>query len=701
MSARADGALPPRVSAGAGLIAAAGVVAVVALAWHNGLYAGIAQSFLLRNALIAVFAAAAWWVAGRYAGKPFGAATLCVVASVAGFALYVGPATLLALLLLAGTALAVVPARWTDGAPVALILLAGLAILAAAVGWLLPFPVHVRWLYLTLASALCLWRRAWIGRCLRRACNRWRALERRSPGWLLLATAVAGIAAMGLWLPSLNYDDNAAHLILPAQLRADGYYHLDVSTQAWAVAPWTNNVLNAIAALLAGGDARAALDALWLLLGLNGAWRLAKALGAHAPAALAAVAMYAGLPMTAYFTTTLQVDGASAAVLLHFAALLVSCGQRLPPALPVGVVLGLLAGLKASNAVFVLPALAWLGWLALRERRWRWIAAVVGVAVVLSGASYAYATLVTGNPLFPLFNGWFQSPLFPAIDLEDRRWMKAGVSWRSLWELTFDTARFGEHDPGAFGIALLALLPALLVEAVHRPRTRLVALWFALAGLLMFVQIQYARYLFPAVAPLVVVATVAFARQLRGGAGAALLSLLVAANLLLLPTTSWQFKGDPWQRLLRQGRAGVAAIERDTLPQKVLLRRVLERTPDACLLMGDPAAPLGAIAGGRALVLKPRYDLRMTKASVWANADASGERWRRVLSASGVSHVMTGGEPNAPLLAALAAQGFQPIDRLDAAQVWASADPGKRRCTGRVLAARDEARLHLHGWARR
>ena len=90
---------------------------------------------------------------------------------------------------------------------------------------------------------------------------------------------------------------------------------------------------------------------------MQSAWQLARALGASARVALAAAALFASLPLTGYFTTTMQVDGASAAVLMRFAAVLAVSGISLPPLMLTVALLALLAGLKASNGVYVLPAL--------------------------------------------------------------------------------------------------------------------------------------------------------------------------------------------------------------------------------------------------------------------------------------------------------------------------------------------------------
>src|SRR5690606_30892878 len=212
------------------------------------------------------------------------------------------------------------------------------------------------------------------------------------------------------------------HLILPAQLLADGYYHMDVQRQSWSVAPWANNVLHAVAGVFAGTEARAAVAALWLLLGMDGARRLALALGASRPAAWAAAAVVAAQPFAGYFTTTMQVDGARAALLLQLAAVAATPALQRPGAAAIGAIGGLLLALKTINLLFALPLLAWIAWSQPRGGRLRWNLRMLAVLLPLAASSYAYAAVVTGNPLFPFFNAYFQSPYYPLENFRDSKW---------------------------------------------------------------------------------------------------------------------------------------------------------------------------------------------------------------------------------------------------------------------------------------
>lgn len=665
---------------------------VAALVVQQRLYEQVPAGFMQLVAIAAALLLGAAIAMARWRGSA------TVAAGVVSLLLvyYCGAASALAFVLLAGAAIAIGSVldprlSW----PAALRLLAGLAVMVAVVGWLLPFPVHGSRTYLLVAAALCWWRRDSLGREARMLAEGWRELVRVAPRWLLLAIGAAFVASLGLWLPSLNYDDNSAHLILPYQLLADGYYHLDVSTQVWAVAPWANNVLHGIAALFAGAEARSAVNALWLLVGMNGAWRLARSVGASEACGLVAAAVYASLPLTGYFTTAMQVDGASGAVLMHLAATLVAAGRTLPPALAMAALFALLAGLKATNAVFALPAITWLAWLAVRQRNLSWLAVVGGCAILLAGASYVYATWVTGNPLFPLFNSIFQSPYYPSADFVDPRW-QTGLTWSLPWDITVDTGRFGEVYPGAWGFALLALLPALLLDAARDTRSRWLLLWFAASGIVMFAQVQYLRYVFPAMAGLVVLGVAALGRDMDRRLLATAGIILVFGNALLLPTTSWMARENPWQQLLRSGNAASARIEAQMAPARVLLERVLVADARACILLADAESPYIAVAGGRAQSIKSGYDPRMSKSYQWARADASGARWREFLDSVAPSHVMTGAAGDVAFSDALVAAGYAVQDREGGLSTWAHVDPARRGCSGNLERVRDEAHRRLH-----
>lgn len=636
----------------------------------------------LFHAVLAVVAVRPWRKDVPRAAWPVAVAALPLLV---GLLVYAGPASMAAALLLVLVALAAGSMATTHAACA---LLAGLALVAALVGWLLPIPVHRQWLYLLLALTIVLARRQALARMVRGACAG--ALRNASafPAACILLSFAATVASLGLWLPSLNYDDNAVHLVLQGQLLADGYYRLDVQTQSWAVAPWANNVLHAVAAVFAGMDVRAAVAGVWLLLGIDGARRLALALHAPPVVALAAAAVFAAQPFSGYFATTMQVDGASAAILLHLAAVAVSPRAERPGPVAIGAICGLLLGLKTVNLLYVLPMLGWLGWSMGPAMRLRWTARMLAALLPLALPSYAYALWVTGNPLFPFFNAVFQSPYYPIENVRDLKWM-AGVDWRAPWDLLFHADRFGQYYPGASGIAVLATLPALLVAAWRQPALRWLAVWALAGAIVLFTQMQYLRYLFPALAVLVVLGVVALSRVVGLRAFIAAVVLMVAADAALMPTTSWIARGNPWQELLREGPGARDGIVRAVIPERALLERLMQRTPDACVLMVDPKSPFVGAGRGRAISMHRRYDPMLWREHERADAAGGNGPWRALLARIDASLVVASEARDPAAVGALRASGYQVIDHEGEWAAWAS--PVGDGCRSRMLRSRDRA----------
>lgn len=675
------------------------LLVVLFAAWRYDLAANIRGDYRwLVGTLFVVFAALAGGahIAAKR-GWRHGSLLLLVAACVPllGVVVYAGWTSIGASLLLIAAALALASCfQGASRSGIAIALMAGMACLSALVGWLLPVPLHHRAAYLVVALVLVVVRWRALRAMAREASATLHGMLSAHPGWSILLIGATTIASLGLWLPSLNYDDNAVHLILPSQLLADGYYRLDVQTQSWAVAPWANNVLHAIAAMFAGQEARASVALLWLLLGMSGAWRLARAVGGSPNVALAAVAVFAAQPLTGYFTTTMQVDGANAAILLHLAAIAATPAASRPGAAVIGLLAGLLLALKTSNLVYMLPLLAWMARSLPHGARLRWLGTFALCLLPVAASSYAYAWLVTGNPLFPFYNAVFKSSYYPLENFRDLKWM-AGVSWSSLWDITFRTDAYGQFFPGAAGLAVLATLPALIVDAVRRPASRWLALWALATGLLLFWFMQYLRYIFPALAVLAVLGTVALARFADRRVFAAAVVALVMSDALLMPTTSWIARENHWAQLLREGPAARADIERKVMPERALLARIMARDPNACVLMSNPKAPFVGTGRGHAMSLHRRYDPELWRARNDAETDASGGKWRDLLARIGASHVIV--DPGVePLLArTLAGLGHVVLDREGPVELIAAAQLEQRRCTLALRNGRDQSRRLL------
>jgi len=657
---------------------------------------------LLRYGLVMLLPALLLWALARALGRSAPAASILALAGIIAFIAYAGMAQSAAYALLVAVGLVVgsllYPTPGRSGSVAFTAMLGGVGVIAGLVGWLLPMPLHSAVAYLIAAILVLVAGRHRLREAGRPMLEGWSNAVAEQPLAAGFSVAIIGLAAVPSWLPTLNPDDNAAHLLMARDLLAGSYYRIDASSQVFAVAPWLNNVLHAMTTVLAGAEARSVIGLGWLLAGCVGAHRVAHLLGARGAFPWLAAALYASHPLTAYFGMTLQVDGASTAVLLHLVASCIELkrdGAWSASPWLIGALCGMLAGLKISNGVYLLVLGSWLIWHHVSSRQYRRLALLLAFAGVIAGSSYFYATVITGNPLFPLFNGIFKSPYMAAIDFSDPRW-HVGVGIDTFWKLTFSTPSFMESYIGAAGLSMLALLGAWVVSVASGGwRAALTA--FALAtGLVVFLQVQYLRYIFPAMGLLGTLAVVALSAQPWRRAAAACLVALVLVQCGLIRTTSWILTAGAAEQLLREGPRAVARVEQTFVPERALVRNLDAAGRDYCLLFADISTSYAALAPGKSLVIG-FYDPRMNELANKAAADPTGAAWKDAIERIGFTHVeFRPAQARPGLLAALESLGFAMHERRGEAEVWSRPGADAGRCLTATLAPRNEARRLLH-----
>ena len=587
-----------------------------------------------------------------------------LLAFVIGLTAFAGPLPVLAMALLAmaaaGLALMLIgpsASSADDGSTpsphiqdtIGIAALAGIAMITGTLGWLLPFPIHFRWIHIAPLLAIVWLARVRLrdaGEGLRRS---WRAAVDADPRFAAFGVMAAGLASVGCWLPTLQFDDLSYHLGLPMQLAALGYYRLDAQSQIWALAPWSGDVLQGLAQVLAGREARGAVDAFWLVALLGLTWQLAAALDLPPRARWLALAVVASQPLLASLAGGMQAELPATTAAFALAVIVARAGpaadRRL--GLAFALIAGMLFGLKTGFAALVLPFALCLAWRWRRDLGARGFA--LGLAAFLSvcGASYAYAYALTGNPVFPILNGVFRSPLLDAANLSDPRW-HAPVGWDLPWRLAFRTGEYAEGWNGAAGFSLLALAGAL-PAALRLPRLR----WLAAAAFVALCAaigtVHYFRYAFPALTLLGVALAAAAARVLPSRAFAASLSALVVLDFAYQGAAFWTLHGNALTREV--GALSVAPAFAHFAPERGLAAWVRAHDPDAHVLFCAWDRPAAAELAGRGFTIS-NYDPELTRGYAAAQADASGAGWRALFRRTGAAYAATHDPETSPALAA-------------------------------------------------
>ena len=613
----------------------------------------------IEHGLLALLALAAAWPLQRWLrGSPAAALALVWLLALIVFA---GPMPVLAVAVLAATAIGLGSLLMTG--PIALPL--GLTIIAGTLGWLLSLPIHHRAVYVLACLAIIAWRRAAIVATVEAT---WRGFDheaRAAPAAARGALLLLGLASTAAWLPTMQSDDVAYHLGLPAQLQATAHYAMDARLQVWALAPWNGDVLQGVAQVLAGREARGALNALWLLIASGAMHGLAAALGGDASRRWWAVALVASLPLTMHLATGMQTELVAMAWLPALAWLVlrdVSNDSGWRACIAGALLFGALCGLKPMHGLVALPVLAWAAWRHRAHLPWRSLAAAPLLAATAGGASYAHAWLLTGNPVLPLFNGWFRSPFFPLRNFTDPRW-NGGFDADVLWDITFDAGRYMEAHAGGFGFVLIAMLGVWLL-ALRDTRTRGLAVVASSGLLLTLLPLQYARYLQPALVLLLPALVVAWP-QVRHGAIA--FWSLCALNLAFATNANWMLRTGALKRDIANPTSDATLFLRYA-PERLLAARLPEGDALVLVMPGNYGALAELGQRGRNVSwYSPAWEAEFAR----VEADDSGQAWASLLQRERIGHVILDDrKASAALRAGLGIAGARKVDAAAASQRW-------------------------------
>ena len=617
------------------------------------------------HVLIALCALAAAWPLVRWRGWSW--ATALALLWLAGLVVFSGPMPVLAVALLGATAIAV--GSLLLPGPIALPL--GLALIAGVLGWLLPLQIHYRAVYAIACVGLIAWRRDDVIATCRGIFGHFKDAARTCPRTAAAALLLLGLASTGAWLPTMQSDDVVYHLGLPWQLQETARYLPDPVVQVWSLAPWAGDILQGVTQVLAGDEARGALDALWLAIAAGMAFALTAALGGDARRHWWSAALLASLPLSMALVGGMQTELPAMAWLPALAWLVLRPPAHLGPAadwrglLAGAVLFGALCELKIMHAVVALPVLIWAAWRHRHRIPWRWLPIALLLAVAVGSSSYANAWWATGNPVLPLMNSWFRSPYFALHDFGDARW-HGGLDADVLWDISFDTEHYFESFDGGFGFVLIALLGVWLL-ALRDVRTRGLAGTASVALLLPLLPMQYARYLQPSLALLLPALVVAYPVVRRGTSAFWALCVL---NLAFATNASWMLRTGALKQVVHDLGRDVPTMQR-FLPERVLaihLREPDNRKGSVLVLPGSNVALAELGARGRNMLwYSPRWESEAAR----VEADPSGRAWATLLRDNRFRHVILQPVRLTPAQrAGLALSGAQLVQAAGDAQWW-------------------------------
>lgn len=491
---------------------------------------------------------------------------------VAGYTVFVvGPMPLVGAVLFVAGAYAV--GRWVvEDALLAIAV--GSSLLVSAMAATAAIPIHTWWV--------------WGGLLLGAIGLRWRDFRLRPLPRFELPHSLLLFALLLHWLvamkPEVSADGLAMHLSIPTTVGFAHRWDFDVTRVAWAVMPMDGDWAYTIAYLVGGEFASKLVNFAFLAVT---AWLTLRVISRCVPlgAACLLVSLFVTTPLVQLETGSMFIENLLALTVLGGLVAVVE-GQ----AVAAGILLGTAAATKFAGIAFAVPLLLLSG------RRW-WKAA--GLFVVFGCPPYVTAWIKTGNPVFPFSNHIFQSPLFDTKEPFRNLHYLTPLSWRTLFDYTFESHRFLEGLDGSFGFWVLVFLPVSLVLWRRSwPRVAWMALLCAVVGCLLVLPAQsYLRYIYPAL-PLLVIVAAAAVQVVLGLDRRLYLALMAAAAALIplqlyfLPSSNW-YHHDFTFRYLAPMRSRFEYVEYH-VPERRLIA-YLNREPGpltVAFLEGNPIAGL-------------------------------------------------------------------------------------------------------------
>lgn len=345
--------------------------------------------------------------------------------------------------------------------------------------------------------------------------------------WLdLTITLIALVHFSVALMPEVGHDALAMHLFIPGHLAHRHEWGFDVTTYVWAVMPMMGDWIFSLVYMLAGETAARMINVGFIF---SLAWLVRDLViwaGGNSRGARWAVLIFLTTPLTYTESSSLFIESVWASFIVAgtlsiFKVISANSEQRTH--LPVAALL-LGSALAAKAVTFsILPVLFLL--LVLRYKLWlkinlgRTILLGLVLFLVVGTIPYITAWYITGNPVFPFFNEFFQAPQYPAVNFSASPIFEKGVSWDTIYRMTFESGKYLEGKPGAAGFQwLLLLIPTIIVLIVNWNRKGLALIIVGILAIaLTFHQTAYLRYIYPSYVILSAALGVAFSIIVTSG----------------------------------------------------------------------------------------------------------------------------------------------------------------------------------------
>lgn len=374
---------------------------------------------------------------------------------------------------------------------------------------------------------------------------------------LILVVSLALTHYVYSFLPEFGYDALAFHLFVASTMKFQASWGFNPELYSWALMPMLGDWLYSCVYIIGGETSARILNVVFILCITNVGCRLARWMGGNENASHWTAILFLSSPLAFAESGSLFVESIwGTFILISILFFLKSSNDDNDvDKIKIGFLFTAFAlSTKALTFIWI-PILLILVGLKIKSINrcniLKTIGVGVGILIALGLVPYISSYLISGNPVFPFFNGIFKSRFYPEANF-DNPLFKTVFSWDFLYQITFNSRKYLEASAGAPGFQYLLILPISSILIILQKNYRGMLI-FIIAILMIWITFQtqsYLRYIFPAFILLSAIAGISVANigfgiiERRVIIGIAVISFVM--NLALITAAGWNYRNMPY-----------------------------------------------------------------------------------------------------------------------------------------------------------
>ncbi len=350
-------------------------------------------------------------------------------------------------------------------------------------------------------------------------------------------------------VPSFGYDDLAIHTYIQNGVRNGNYPSFDISVNVWSYSQWISNMYYGLVSSFTRSEGRTILNLVYgIFIALSIISILIRKFSLNI--SLFITALVFSTPIFAYGFTSSQTEMLSTLLMVFAIYSLLTYDKYSFSKLLL--LFAFSVAIKPSNLIMFGGLFFISLFFEVKNNSWHSLYSIRNflsflISLFIASGVYVFSFIKTGNPVFPLFNGFFLSSGFPPVNFTNQLYL-GNFDYFSLYGIIFETSKYFESKNGVAGFQLL-LLPIVIVclpflYSKYKKET-VIFIVVVFSSVMMFYSQQYVRYIVPAIVAITILTPMLLiGPKLRPKNNyilfcLTLLTTLLIFNVINIPNSSW------------------------------------------------------------------------------------------------------------------------------------------------------------------